>query len=114
MVKYLLKRLIKQLAEKNITLEVTDSCVSWLAEHGHSDEFGARNIARLVEEKIKGYFVDAVLFGDLQDGGFATADVLAGEVIITPGRAPEGPGKIDAEDSDREEAERSEAPAESE
>lgn len=91
-----------QLAEKKITLEVTDSCVGWLAEHGYSEEFGARNIARLVEEKIKGYFVDAVLFGELQDGGFATADVLAGEVIITPGRAHEG-----AEDSN-------EAPAESE
>jgi len=81
-----------QLAEKNITLEVTDACVSWLAEHGYSEEFGARNIARLVEEKIKGYFVDAVLFGELQDGGFATADVLAGEVIITPGRVQEAAG----------------------
>ncbi|MFW5683705.1 MAG: ATP-dependent Clp protease ATP-binding subunit ClpA [Spirochaetota bacterium] len=74
-----------QLEEKNITLEVTDRCVRWLAKHGFSDEFGARNIARLVEEKIKGYFVDAVLFGELQDGGHATADVLADDVIITPG-----------------------------
>ena len=78
-----------QLAEKNITLEVTDACVTWLAEHGYSEEFGARNIARLVEEKIKSYFVDAVLFGELQEGGFTTADVLAGEVVITPGRAHE-------------------------
>ena len=81
-----------QLAEKNITLEVTDACVRWLAEHGYSEEFGARNIARLVEEKIKAYFVDAVLFGELQDGGIATADLLAGEVIITPGRANEDSG----------------------
>lgn len=79
-----------QLAEKNITLEITDPCVTWLADHGFSEEFGARNIARLVEEKIKGYFVDAVLFGELQDGGFATADVLAGEVVITPGKANDG------------------------
>ncbi|TVQ22515.1 MAG: AAA family ATPase, partial [Spirochaetaceae bacterium] len=76
-----------QLQEKSITLEVTDRCVSWLARHGFSDEFGARNIARLVEEKIKSYFVDAVLFGELQDGGHATADVLADEVIVTPGSA---------------------------
>jgi ATP-dependent Clp protease ATP-binding subunit ClpA len=75
-----------QLAEKKITLDVTDRCVSWLGEHGFSEEFGARNIARLVEEKIKSYFVDAVLFGELQGGGHATADVLAGEVVITPGR----------------------------
>ena len=69
-------------------------------------EFGARNIARIVEEKIKGYFVDAVLFGELQEGGFATADVLAGEVIITPGRAHET-----AADSDSEPG-RDETPAE--
>jgi ATP-dependent Clp protease ATP-binding subunit ClpA len=75
----------RQLAEKDITLEVTDRCVEWLAKRGFSDDFGARNIARLVEEKIKGFFVDAVLFGELQDGGHATADVLADEVIITPG-----------------------------
>jgi hypothetical protein len=30
-----------------------------------------------------------VLFGELQEGGYATADVLAGEVVITPGRAHE-------------------------
>ena len=111
-----------QLQEKNITLEVTDACTRWLAEHGYSEEFGARNIARLVEEKIKGYFVDAVLFGELQDGGFATADVLAGEVIITPGRAHDGerdgsgdsrsPGHED--DGEAPDAGRDEAPAESE
>jgi ATP-dependent Clp protease ATP-binding subunit ClpA len=78
-----------QLKEKNITLEVTDACVRWLAEHGYSEEFGARNIARLVEDKIKSYFVDAVLFGELQDGGFATADVYADDVNILPGRPHE-------------------------
>ncbi len=80
-----LKAFSDQLAEKGVTLEVTDRCVTWLAEHGFSEEFGARNIARLVEEKVKSYFVDAVLFGELQDGGHATADVLGGEVIVTPG-----------------------------
>ena len=84
----------RQLAEKRITLDVTDRCVDWIADHGYSEEFGARNIARLVEEKIKSYFVDAVLFGDLRDGGHATADVLAGEVLITPGRARD-PGASD-------------------
>ncbi len=78
-----------QLAEKHITLHITDACVSWIAEKGFSDEFGARTIARLVEEKIKSYFVDAVLFGELQQGGHATADVIAGEVIVTPGTRPD-------------------------
>ncbi len=71
------------LEEKGIHLELTPACVSWIAEHGYSPEFGARNIARLVEEKIKSYFVDAVLFGDLQEGGLAIADVKDDDVSIT-------------------------------
>ncbi len=81
----------EQLSEKNVSLEATDECIAWLAEKGYSDEFGARNIGRLVEEKLKRYFVDAVLFGDLADGGTAVADIEDGEVVIrTEVPTPEG------------------------
>ncbi|WP_455381894.1 AAA family ATPase, partial [Salinispira pacifica] len=76
------------LEEKGVKLEVTPACITWLAEHGYSPEFGARNIARLVEEKIKSYFVDAVLFGELQEGGRAVADVKDDDVVITAKREP--------------------------
>ncbi len=73
----------KQLVEKKVTLEVTAACIAWLAEKGYNPEFGARNIARLVEDKIKTYFIDAVLFGDLQEGGRAVADLVDGEVKVS-------------------------------
>ncbi len=76
------------LEEKGVKLEVTPACITWLAEHGYSPEFGARNIARLVEEKIKSYFVDAVLFGELQEGGRAVADIKDDDVVITAKRSP--------------------------
>jgi len=63
-----------QLAEKNVTLTVTSECVDKLAEEGYSREFGARNAGRLIEEKIKGFFVDEVLFGRLSEGGSAIVD----------------------------------------
>jgi ATP-dependent Clp protease ATP-binding subunit ClpA len=63
-----------QLAEKNVTLTVTGNCVDKLAEEGYSREFGARNAGRLIEEKIKSFFVDEVLFGRLSEGGSATID----------------------------------------
>ena len=105
-----------QLDEKNITLEVTDRAIAWLAEHGFSDEFGARNIARLVEEKIKGYFVDAVLFGELQDGGHATADVVGDDIIITPGspRQESGESSDDEAGSGNEDTSSEDASAEDE
>jgi ATP-dependent Clp protease ATP-binding subunit ClpA len=72
----------EQLADKHVELEVTPEALTWLAEHGYSEEFGARNIARLVEEKIKSYFVDAVLFGDFQEGGKAVADIQDNDIVI--------------------------------
>ncbi|MCL2196275.1 MAG: ATP-dependent Clp protease ATP-binding subunit ClpA [Treponema sp.] len=63
-----------QLAEKRVTLTITGSCVDHLAEEGYSKEFGARNAGRLIEEKIKSFFVDEVLFGRLSEGGSAVVD----------------------------------------
>ncbi|MDR3336231.1 MAG: ATP-dependent Clp protease ATP-binding subunit ClpA [Treponema sp.] len=63
-----------QLGEKKVTLEVSDACLSQLAREGYSREFGARNVGRLVEDKIKSFFVDEVLFGRLSEGGKAKAD----------------------------------------
>jgi ATP-dependent Clp protease ATP-binding subunit ClpA len=71
------------LADKKVTLEATDAAVAWLAAKGYSDEFGARNVARVVEDHVKSWFVDAVLFGDLAHGGAATLDVAGDGVAVT-------------------------------
>lgn len=80
----------EMLDTKNVSLKVSDQCISWLAEKGYSPEFGARNIARLVEEKIKTIFVDQVLFGDLSQGGNAIADIVEDDVkiVISKGALP--------------------------
>lgn len=71
------------LAEKNVVLDLSSSCRDWLADHGYSSEFGARNIARLVEDKIKNFFVDEILFGSLKDGGKAIADIKDDNIVIS-------------------------------
>jgi len=73
-----------QLVEKGIDLEVSEACRRHLGEAGYSPEFGARNIARLVQQKIKDFFVDSVLFGELKKGGKAYVDLDAksGEVTV--------------------------------
>ena len=71
-----------QLADKKVTLEATEACVKKLAVLGYSDEFGARNVNRVVEDRIKSWFVDEVLFGRLKDGGKAKADEKDGEIVI--------------------------------
>ncbi len=71
-----------QLTEKKVSLETTEACVKKLSELGYSDEFGARNVNRIIEDKVKTWFVDEVLFGRLKDGGAAKADVKDGEIVI--------------------------------
>lgn len=48
--------------------------------------FGAREVARLIQEKIKNPFVDDVLFGRLKKGGTAGITIRNDEVVITVGK----------------------------
>ncbi len=72
----------KQLQEKNISIEVSEECCKWLADKGYSPEFGAREIGRLVQTKIKAFFVDEVLFGNLKEGGKAYIDIKNNDVAV--------------------------------
>jgi ATP-dependent Clp protease ATP-binding subunit ClpA len=71
-----------QLLEKKVTIEVADDVYSHLAEKGFSTEFGARQIARLVQDEVKSFFVDKVLFGSLAGGGRVRIDVRDNQIFI--------------------------------
>jgi len=72
----------EKLKAKNIKLQVTAKCYKWIAQKGLSSVYGAREILRFVQDKIKTYFVDEVLFGELSKGGTAVIDVVDGEIKI--------------------------------
>jgi ATP-dependent Clp protease ATP-binding subunit ClpA len=65
----------KMLDEKKVKLELTPAARAWLAEHGYDPAFGARPMARLVDNSLKKPLAEALLFGDLKDGGVARYDV---------------------------------------
>jgi len=78
-----LNEFAKQLEEKNVQLVCTDACIDWISDKAYSPVFGAREVARVIQEHIKSYFVDAVLFGSLKNGGRAIADIIGDSVSIT-------------------------------
>jgi ATP-dependent Clp protease ATP-binding subunit ClpA len=71
------KEVEAQLAERRVTLSLTDAARSWLAEKGFDPDFGARPLARLIQTELKDRIVDDILFGDLAKGGHVKVD--AGE-----------------------------------
>src|SRR5207244_4018372 len=54
-----------QLAPKSVALELREGGRAWLAKNGYDRAFGARPMARLIQQKIKEPLVDAILFGSL-------------------------------------------------
>ncbi|MEP3429652.1 MAG: ATP-dependent Clp protease ATP-binding subunit ClpA [Roseibium sp.] len=68
-----------QLADRNVTFELTDDAVSWLATKGYDDLMGARPLGRIIQEHIKRPLADEVLFGKLKKGGMVKVSVSEDE-----------------------------------
>lgn len=58
-----------QLLKKNVYLEVDEAVIDWLRVKGYDRIYGARPLARCIDEHLKKALVDELLFGRLVDGG---------------------------------------------
>ena len=63
------------LAEKKVTIDLTPEARQWLARTGYSEKYGARPMARLIQNEIKRPLADEILFGRLVQGGHVEVDV---------------------------------------
>ncbi|MCF6198869.1 MAG: ATP-dependent Clp protease ATP-binding subunit ClpA [Hyphomicrobiaceae bacterium] len=58
-----------QLGERNVTIELSQEANNWLAKEGYDERYGARPLARVIQEHIKKPLAEELLFGKLQNGG---------------------------------------------
>ena len=72
-----------QLNEKKVFLQLTVKARRWLAEKGYDPSFGARPMARLIQNEIKRVLADEILFGQLQSGGKVEVDENEGKLAFT-------------------------------
>jgi ATP-dependent Clp protease ATP-binding subunit ClpA len=68
-----------QLADRDVTIELTDEATKWLIVNGYDEQMGARPMARVIQEHIKRSLADEVLFGKLKDGGHVRVIVIKDE-----------------------------------
>src|SRR5271165_4438626 len=68
-----------QLADRDVTIELSEPAKAWLIEHGYDQQMGARPMARVIQEHIKKPLADEVLFGKLKDGGHVRVIVVKEE-----------------------------------
>ncbi|PWG62405.1 ATP-dependent Clp protease ATP-binding subunit ClpA [Sediminicurvatus halobius] len=70
-----IRELRHQLAEKKVTVEISEAGRRWLAEKGYDPKMGARPMARLIQDRVKRPLADELLFGRLAHGGHVVVDV---------------------------------------
>ena len=58
-----------QLADRNVMIEMSPEAMEWIADHGFDEMYGARPLARVIQEHIKKPLAEELLFGKLEGGG---------------------------------------------
>jgi ATP-dependent Clp protease ATP-binding subunit ClpA len=71
-----------QLAEKGVVVNLNPQSRKWLAKNGFDPRYGARPMARLINEKIKQPLAEAILFGSLANGGSVSVDIEDGNLKL--------------------------------
>ena len=86
-----IRELSMQLAERKVTIELTDAARKLLAEKGFDPTFGARPLGRVIEDTVKRPLTEELLFGALENGGTAVVDAEGGEIAMRYARAEPAP-----------------------
>lgn len=72
-----------QLADREVTIELSVEARNLLATLGYDPAMGARPLARVIQERIKKPLSEELLFGELQNGGDVKVDVKNEEFIFS-------------------------------
>jgi ATP-dependent Clp protease ATP-binding subunit ClpA len=78
-----IKELEAQLAERKVEIAVDVGARAHLAEKGYDPDFGARPLARVIQDDVKQPLGDELLFGKLEHGGRVEVSAKEGKLVFT-------------------------------
>ncbi|MFI9615223.1 ATP-dependent chaperone ClpB [Streptomyces sp. NPDC052023] len=73
----------RRLAERRITVELTDAARELIAHQGYDPVYGARPLRRFISHEVETLVGRALLRGDVQDGAKVRVDAEHGELVVT-------------------------------
>lgn len=77
-----------QLADRNVTIELSSAAKEFLAERGYEPLYGARPLGRVIQEQIKKPLAEELLFGKLVKGGAVKVSLKDGKLAFDISEAP--------------------------
>ena len=88
-----LQRLEKRLAQRSITLEMSDEALRWLADEGYDPVYGARPLKRVIQRALQDQLAEMILAGDIAEGDLVPVTagpdgLIVGDRVSTSTRQP--------------------------
>ena len=77
-----LRELETKLEAKHVTMTLTEDAFEHLLKEGYTQEYGAREMDRVIAQQLKPLLMREILFGNLKQGGEVTVDVKDGSLAI--------------------------------
>ena len=77
-----LRELETKLEAKHVKMTLTEDAFDHLLKEGYTQEYGAREMDRVIAQQLKPLLMREVLFGSLKQGGTVTVDVKDGSLAI--------------------------------
>ncbi len=72
----------QKVAEREMSLELTDAAKKYIAEAGFDPVYGARPLKRALYEIVEDRLADMILGGEIVDGSSVTFDIVDGEIVV--------------------------------
>jgi ATP-dependent Clp protease ATP-binding subunit ClpB len=75
-------RIRPRLAERHITLDLSEAAKDYLAEMGYDPQFGARPLKRVIQREVENRIARAILEGNVHDGSHVVIDYVDGKLML--------------------------------
>jgi ATP-dependent Clp protease ATP-binding subunit ClpB len=70
-----MKNIENRLADRNISLKMSDKALQWVVDNGYDEVYGARPLKRLLKKELENKLAYAILSGAIKDGDVVMVDV---------------------------------------
>lgn len=94
-----------QLVDKEVEISLTEAARDWMAKKGYDKLYGARPMARLIQQKLREPLSEELLFGSLEHGGTVVIDIKDDDVHLICKAAPKKEEKPKEEKQEKREPE---------
>ena len=87
-------QLESQLSERTVAFTLEPDARAWLARKGFDPVYGARPLARVIQQEVRNPLTDEILFGRLEHGGQVRIGLADDHLTFTFGQEPAAPGLV--------------------